>query len=170
MRISILAILIAVTSTAQAGVTWQSHDEFGVDLAVLHTPGSDETAAGPVFHLNTATSRAPSWLMFGFQIGMFTGNADRILAPLFGNVRIGDREGPFARLDGGWILASQIGDDDEDQDTWSVAYGATVGWKVGAWQLSASALKGDAFIGPAWMFTLGRDVAHLDAVVTRTAP
>ena len=171
MRLSILAILIAFTATARADVTFQTHEEFGVDFAMIHAPRTDEgeTAAGSVIHYASTSSRSPSWLMFGIQAGLFTASSDRILAPLLFNLRIGDRHGPFARLDLGWIVTTPIGEEDDD-NTWSHALGATVGWKLGAWQLSAGAMKSGAFTGPAYMFTLGRDLVYLDSVVTRSAP
>jgi hypothetical protein len=171
MRIPILAALVAFTGAARADVTFQTHEEFGVDFAMLHAPrtAGGETDAGAVLHYASTTSRSPSWLMFGIQAGLFAGSADRILAPLLFNLRIGEREGPFARLDAGWIVTTPVGEEDDD-NTWSHAFGATVGWKLGPWQLAAGAMKSGAFTGPVYMFTLGRDVVYLDSVVTRSTP
>ncbi len=69
MRLSILAILIAFNATARADVTFQTHEEFGVDFAMLHAPrtADGETDADAVLHYASTTSRSPSWLMFGIQ-------------------------------------------------------------------------------------------------------
>ena len=171
MRLSILAVLIAFTATSHADATFQTHEEVGVDFAVIHAPRTDdgETDAGAVLHYASTTSRSPSWLMLGIQAGLFAGSADRILAPLLLNLRIGEREGPFARLDAGWLVTTPVGAAD-GTTTWSYALGATVGWKLGPWQLSAGALKSGGFTGPVYMFTLGRDFVYLDSVVTRSTP
>jgi hypothetical protein len=172
MRLSILAILIACTATARADLTFQTHEEFGVDFAMMYGPRTnDEVDAGAMFHFVSGSSRMPSWVTLGSEIGMLTGSEDRIVAPLFFNLRFGDREGPFAQLDLGWLVTSPISSDEGDF-TWSLSGGAGVGWKLGPWRLSASALKSESgvFTGPMYMFALGRDLVYFDSVVTRSSP
>lgn len=171
MRLSIFAVLAFTVATARADVTFQSHEEFGVDFSMMHAPRTDdgETDAGSIIHYESTTSRSPSWLMVGTQVGLFAGSADRIIAPLLFDVRFGDRHGLFARLELGWLVHTPVGGESDDT-TWSRTYGAAIGYKLGPWQLSLGALRSGAFVGPAYMFTLGRDFVYLDSVVTRSSP
>ena len=160
---------LASASLAEAD-TFQSVDTFGLDVATVWEPANgDAFGAGPLFRVESFTTKMPSWLGLVARWGMLIDSSDRVFSPIVvgAMVRPG-LGGLYGTLEGGGTIAAvdTVDEMDERRVDWTAS--ATLGYRLGGWDLHATALVGGLFERTTWMFSLGRDFVRLDATITRT--
>jgi hypothetical protein len=168
MRAALVLSCLAVAPIAHAD-TFHDRDTFGLDVSTMWEPANrDAFGAGPVFRFEGFTSRLPDWLGAVTRAGLFADSADRVFSTLALGllVRPGDA-GLYGTLEGG----ATIGKDDMDEDAWRIRWtgAAGVGYRLGVWDIRATALVGGLFERNVWMFSIGRDFVQIDSTITRTS-
>lgn len=177
MRVALFVVCLGVAPIAHAD-TFQDRDTFGLDVSTVWEPSNqDAFGAGPVFRFEGFTSRVPDWLGFVTRAGLFADSADRVFSTLSVGlmVRPGDT-GIYGTLEGGATIGNDVfmddgANDDASNDAlrlhWTGA--AAVGYRLGVWDLRATALVGGMFERNVWMFSIGRDFVRIDSTITRTS-
>lgn len=159
-----LMILVALGGTAAAD-SYETHETFGLDVTTIWEPrNADAFGAGPLFRFEFNSTKMPGWLDLVVRWGVVADSADRTYAPFsFGvSARLG---APYLGLDIGAMLHP-----DEMTESVRAAWttSANLGVRLGVWDLRATAMRGELFDGTAWLFSIGRDFARIDAAVKRS--
>jgi hypothetical protein len=170
MRAAIIALCVGSTSVAHAD-TFSTVDTFGLDVSTVWEPSNgDAFGAGPLFRYETFSSKLPSWLGIAARWGMLLDSADRVFAPFgVGMMARPGLGGLYTTLEiGGTIglVDDPLAMDDHARIDWTAS--ATLGYRLGAWDLHATALAGGLFENAVWMFSVGRDFVQIDSTVTRS--
>ncbi len=162
------ALPLAFAQIAHAD-TFQDRDTIGLDVSTLWEPANrDAFGAGPMFRFEGFTSRLPDWLGVVTRGGLIVDSADRIFAPLGVGVMVRPSDaGIYATLEGGATIDNETV---MDEDVWKIDWtaSAAVGYRLGAFDIRASALVGGMFERNVWMFSIGRDFMRVDSTISRT--